>query len=193
MILENNLQYFTAALSNKFCDEILEYALTKKQEVAQIVSDNDLDKNRKSSVVFLNDTWIFKEVEPYLKIANKESNWNFDIESCEPFQFTKYDGLKKQHYSWHVDQKHQPFENGLIRKLSMTISLVDGSSYEGGDLEFSFRDGLDENDFRNKICNEIRPKGSIVVFPSFTLHRVKPVTAGTRYSLVVWTLGKPFR
>jgi len=24
-------------------------------------------------------------------------------------------------------------------------------------------------------------------------HRVKPVTAGTRYSLVVWHLGKPFR
>jgi len=31
------------------------------------------------------------------------------------------------------------------------------------------------------------------VFPSFVWHRVKPVTAGTRYSLVVWHLGKPFK
>ncbi|BCV06054.1 MAG: hypothetical protein CM15mV124_480 [uncultured marine virus] len=32
-------------------------------------------------------------------------------------------------------------------------------------------------------CKEIFPKGSIIVFPSFVWHRVKPVTKGTRYSL----------
>jgi PKHD-type hydroxylase len=30
------------------------------------------------------------------------------------------------------------------------------------------------------------------VFPSFIYHRVKPVTEGTRYSLVIWSCGKPF-
>jgi PKHD-type hydroxylase len=40
---------------------------------------------------------------------------------------------------------------------------------------------------------EILPKGSIVVFPSFLWHRVKPVTKGTRYSLVLWHLGYPFK
>jgi len=40
---------------------------------------------------------------------------------------------------------------------------------------------------------EILPKGSIVVFPSFVWHRVQPVTKGTRYSLVVWNLGYPFK
>ena len=40
---------------------------------------------------------------------------------------------------------------------------------------------------------EILPKGSIVVFPSHLWHRVKPVTKGTRYSLVVWHLGYPFK
>ena len=40
---------------------------------------------------------------------------------------------------------------------------------------------------------EPNPKGSIIVFPSYVLHQVKPVTAGLRYSLVVWTLGYPFR
>ena len=40
---------------------------------------------------------------------------------------------------------------------------------------------------------EILPKGSIVVFPSHLWHRVKPVTRGTRYSLVVWHLGYPFK
>ena len=40
---------------------------------------------------------------------------------------------------------------------------------------------------------EILPKGSIVVFPSFVWHRVQPVTKGTRYSLVIWNLGYPFK
>ena len=42
-------------------------------------------------------------------------------------------------------------------------------------------------------CTEIRPRGSIIVFPSFVWHRVNPVTRGTRYSLVMWNLGWPFK
>ena len=56
-------------------------------------------------------------------------------------------------------------------------------------------------DFRNmdpdkptvRKCAEIAPRGPIVVFPSHVWHRVKPVTKGTRYSLVIWNLGYPFR
>jgi PKHD-type hydroxylase len=44
-----------------------------------------------------------------------------------------------------------------------------------------------------KECTEIRPRGSIVVFPSFMWHRVKPVTKGTRYSLVLWNIGDPWK
>ena len=35
--------------------------------------------------------------------------------------------------------------------------------------------------------------GSIVVFPSYTWHRVSPVTSGTRLSLVQWNLGPGFK
>ena len=34
-----------------------------------------------------------------------------------------------------------------------------------------------------------KEKGSAMFFPSFTYHRVKPVTKGTRKSLVVWFRG----
>ena len=83
-----------------------------------------------------------------------------------------------------------------IRKLSMTCQLTDGSEYKGGELEFDFRnyDPHMRDESKHRIqCKEILPKGSIIVFPSFVWHRVKPVTSGTRYSLVVWHLGKPFR
>ena len=42
-------------------------------------------------------------------------------------------------------------------------------------------------------CTEIRPQGSIIVFPSFIAHQVTPITKGTRYSLVLWCVGHPWR
>ena len=67
--------------------------------------------------------------------------------------------------------------------------------YEGGNLEFDFRKVFDFESRKKHIreCTEIRPRGSIIVFPSFVWHRVNPVTRGTRYSLVMWNLGWPFK
>ena len=79
----------------------------------------------------------------------------------------------------------------------MTCQLTDGSEYQGGELEFDFRnyDPPIENKINKNIiqAKEILPKGSIIVFPSFVWHRVKPVTQGVRYSLVMWNLGYPFK
>ena len=53
-----------------------------------------------------------------------------------------------------------------------------------------------ENDFNKKYfykVREILPRGSICVFPSYTWHRVSPVTKGKRLSLVQWNLGPEWR
>ena len=78
----------------------------------------------------------------------------------------------------------------------MTCQLTDKSEYEGGELEFDLRNYAPNNkNFINhvKTTNKMTSKGSIIVFPSFVWHRVKPVTKGTRYSLVIWNLGYPFK
>ena len=75
----------------------------------------------------------------------------------------------------------------------MTVSLTDPKKYQGGELEFDLRNQDPERARNTKLCTEILPKGSIVVFPSFVWHRVKPITKGVRYSLVIWNLGKPYR
>lgn len=79
---------------------------------------------------------------------------------------------------------------GKIRKISMTVNLTNPDNYDGGDLKFDFGP---HNDKRYHTCKEIRPKGSIIVFPSFVHHQVTPVTRGTRFSLVMWNLGKPYK
>ena len=166
-----------------------------KQEVL------NLKRKRNSDLVWLSEPWIYKELHPYVHQANKNAGWNFQWDFSEACQFTKY--KLHQYYDWHNDPWDKPYQskegdsnNGKIRKLSMTCQLTDGSEYKGGELEFDFRDYdphmRDESKHIRQVP-EILPKGSIVVFPSHLWHRVKPVTKGTRYSLVVWHLGYPFK
>ena len=162
---------------------------------------NNMQKKRKSDIVWMNDRWIYKEIHPYIHEANRNAGWNFEWDFSESCQFTKY-GVG-QYYGWHCDSWDKPYDkpdepqsHGKIRKLSVTISLNDPTEYVGGNLEFDFRNQIDwERNKKSKIksCDEIRPRGSIIVFPSFVWHRVAPVTKGTRYSLVIWNLGRPFK
>ena len=207
MNLINSYYYFKSALTHKFCDEVIEHALRQKETLGVTggYEDKKLDNKqlkklkelRHSDLVWLNDNWIYKEIQPYVRLANTMAGWNFEWDTSESIQFTKY--KHNQFYDWHCDswdkpynKPNEPLEHGKIRKLSMTCQLTDGSEYTGGELEFDFRN---KNPKENTIqqCKEILPKGSVIVFPSFVWHRVKPVTSGTRYSLVLWNLGRPFK
>jgi PKHD-type hydroxylase len=201
MILRNIYWYFTAALSHKFCDEVLKYGKSKTEELAKVGKENkitkkDLKKQRNSNIAWMNDDWIYKEILPYVVQANKSAEWNFQTDYSESCQFTKYG--TKQFYDWHEDAWAEPYNspdinfNGKIRKLSVTVSLSDPKEYVGGRLEFAHPMGGPPNKDKIVQCKEILPKGSIVVFPSFIKHRVAPVTKGIRYSLVIWNLGKPY-
>ena len=80
---------------------------------------------------------------------------------------------------------------GKVRKISMTLNLTDPNSYEGGNLKFDL--GPHSKSDRIKICDDSRSQGSMIIFPSFMYHCITPVTKGTRYSLVLWCLGKPWQ
>ena len=209
MNISNYYWYFKNALTPKFCDDVIKYATTQKEVMGRTGGyDNknlkndeikNMQKRRKSDLVWLNDLWIYKELHPYVHQANRSAGWNFQWDRSEEIQFTKYN--LNQYYDWHCDSWDTPYnrpntpENGKIRKLSMTCQLTDSSEYKGGELEFDFRnyDPHMRDESKHKVqCKQILPKGSIIVFPSFVWHRVKPVTQGTRYSLVVWNLGNPF-
>ena len=64
------------------------------------------------------------------------------------------------------------------------VQLSDEEEYEGGDLQFMIN---------NKIVDAPRKKGTIVIFPSFIMHRVTQITKGTRQSIVGWVSGPPYR
>lgn len=74
------------------------------------------------------------------------------------------------YYGSHVDNA---IMNGKRSDLSFTIFLSDMSEYEGGELIIETE--------KVKL-----PAGSMVVYPSSTLHQVAPVTRGDRYVCCGW-------
>jgi PKHD-type hydroxylase len=187
------------------CDKIIKYGNEHKQKMA--VTGNlskrkkpltqkeikDLKKHRNSRVTFLNDWWIQRHIFPAIQEANIVAKWNLSITGHESMQFTKYN--KGQFYDWHYDSWVDPYKNNTVRKLSVTVSLSDENDFEGGDLEFAIQDNNAREPLKKilRTCHEVRKKGSLVVFPSFLWHRVTPVIRGTRYSLVIWSTGEPYR
>ena len=208
MILSNYYWYFRSALTPRFCDEVIQYALAQKEQIARTgdyqnkkLSENEvknLQRKRKSDLVWFSENWIYKELHPFVHEANKKAGWNFEWDRSESCQFTKYK-LNQYYDSWpkpYERKNPNSLDHGKIRKLSMTCQLTDGSEYKGGELEFDFRNydpHMRDEAKHLKKATEILPKGSIIVFPSSVWHRVKPVTKGIRYSLVVWHLGYPFK
>ena len=199
MNLTHYYWYFKSALTPRFCDEVIKYANEQKEVMALTGGYGerkklnktevlDLKRKRNSDLVWFNDPWIYKEIHPYVHEANRKAGWNFEWDRSESCQFTKY--KLNQYYDWHCDSWDKPYDrkdktlpdHGKIRKLSMTCQLTDGSEYRGGELEFDFRNYepnmRDESKHRIQ-CKEILPKGSIIVFPSFLWHRVKPVRKET--------------
>lgn len=80
-------------------------------------------------------------------------------------------------YGMHVDDALMGKDTKIRSDLSVTVFISSPDDYEGGELEMSSPYGPQEV----KLM-----AGAAVVYPSSTLHRVKPVTAGERLAAVTW-------
>jgi PKHD-type hydroxylase len=141
------------------------------------------DSIRKSRIKWIHHDdrswWVYDKLVRHIQEANR--SWGFAINSIiDSIQYTEYyeDG---GHYEWHMDVGDYPQNN---RKISLTIQLSNPNDYEGGDLEF----------WLGKEPNKApREQGLAVLFPSYLMHRVTPITKGVRKSLVLWVGGDTFR
>jgi PKHD-type hydroxylase len=109
------------------------------------------------------------------------------LNGYDSFQYTEYQAFEGGKYDFHMDTimgKNKPANMPETRKLSVTLVLND--DFEGG--EFYMNNGQEKD-------AELIPtgKGRLILFPSFLIHRVAPVTKGVRKSLVVWVNGPKFK
>jgi PKHD-type hydroxylase len=175
---------------NAFTDEEIEkiIGIGKSLELYNgLIGGHDTVENhdvRRSMIGFIEcnpeTEWIFERIGEHVVTANNEL-WNFDLMGFgDDVQFTEYWGENGGHYNWHTDIG----ETVCARKLSVIVQLSNEDEYEGGNVQMN----IGHNTFTFP-----KEKGSMIIFPTFCLHRVTPVTDGVRRSLVSWVTGPNFR
>jgi PKHD-type hydroxylase len=146
--------------------------------------DKDLakDKLRQSEIMFIppsGNEWIYDKLSAACIQANT-GRFKFDITGFQTeLQLASYG--QRNFFDWHMDFGTGDLSN---RKLSITVQLSDPDEYEGGELQFMIN---------QDIFTATKEKGTAIIFPSFALHRVTPITKGCRKSIVGWISGAPYR
>ena len=174
------------AFTEEEIEKIKEYAKTLPIQSASVGKDSQAPEEvRKSKVAWLSNNaetgWLYDRLAFVARRLNSKF-YGFDLYGfLEDMQFTVYEETDESHYTWHIDMSDTA---PATRKLSLVLQLSDPAEYEGGELQTMV------SPEPNKVD---RKKGLISAFPSYVLHRVTPVTKGTRYSLVVWICGPAFK
>ncbi len=184
----NLFSFWTDVFSKKECQTIINIAknkgLIKGTTIGTHVEKNLKKTNvRDSKISWLYPVdgmdWVFRRVTDITLNLN-ERFFKFDLFGLnEGFQFTNYVAPSGK-YGKHVDRSM----NMPVRKLSISIQLTDPKEYEGGEL-YLYDD--DKGTLMDKT------QGTLILFPSYVLHEVMPVTKGERNSLVTWVTGKQFK
>lgn len=124
-------------------------------------------------------SWLFGKLLEVCKQVNQQ-HFGMDLFGyTEPLQISEYG--EGSFFNWHMDMGNG---RNSVRKLSFVVQLSDPSDYDGGNLEIMA--GPEPYAFP-------RSRGSMILFPSFVMHRVTPVTSGTRLSAVGWIGGPHVR
>ena len=179
----DNFYFFREVFSKDEIEKILAEASKYQYETGRVT--NTVDHTYRSSKIKWikqneSSKWIYDKLATLVKKAN-DALWKFDLIGFgEDVQIGEYEADQNGHYDWHLDVGKKT----CYRKISISVQLSNPDEYEGGELQFQVG--------RNVI---VAPKevGTAILFPSYFLHRVTPVTNGRRCSLVLWVSGKPFR
>ena len=171
-------------------------SMIQKDEGGEIKQNFKEDFDYRNTTLFIPkkpDEWLFSKVLGTIQAFNNSKNgYNFDITGlAEPPNVMRYEAPdinkhgKPGRYDWHMDLGPGPVPS--MRKISYSLLLNPGE-YEGGELCFHI--GRYTDPFPGQDSAE--GLGNMLIFPSYVVHRVLPVTKGTRYSLVGWVHGNSF-
>jgi len=175
-VFNNEEMKFLRDLADKDAQPASVYMDKVESGSASIKSDI-AHNERRSHAVWLHQEqykWIYDRIWQMVLAVNKI--YKINIDSFELAQIAYYDEEDSGHFDWHSDNG----PTSMRRKISISIPLNDPSEYEGGDIQFNAG---------GKILAPPQVQGKLIIFPSWVVHRVTPVTKGRRYSMVIWIHG----
>lgn len=175
-----NWQLHSGALTTKQCNEIIDISETYPLQKGTTFSN--AENHRSCDVRWVEDQTVGSILWEYIQEANKV--FNVDVEPYADIQYTEYRHEVLGKYDDHHDVNWERAD-GRDRKLSIVIQLSDHDDYEGGYFKFK--------EVQTPLIKDFLVKGSVLVFPSYLVHSVSPVTKGVRKSLVAWFEGPNWR
>ena len=137
-------------------------------------------KARSTEIKWIESEILNEKLGQSFEVANRI--YKFQITELSDIGILKYN--VGDYYDKHIDMGGAAdMKAGFpSRKLSLIVPL--STDYEGGDTLF-------HRDAEPILMKKEYNTGTF--FPSYVLHEVTPIEKGTRYSLVVWALGDPFK
>ena len=160
MKLYEPFQFLTAAE----CDNIIEYARTKKIDTGTTLRPVNVRNNR---VVWYEESRSWKKwISMFKKLENR-------VECIMDPQISYY--LPGEHYDWHTDRStnNQNYQRHFT--LTCNLQTAPGSMFE----------------LENINLPQLN-RGDAVVFPSEDKHRATTPTSGERISLTIWSMVKNY-
>lgn len=175
------------AFTEKECSKILDMLLETYPNTASVggtIESSKVSRKIRSAEIYALDNdeenrWIYEKIGRIVSFTNKY-HFDYDISGItHAIQLIEYncEGDVKGHYDWHIDSG--PGEPAT-RKISVTVQLSDPKDYEDCQLVI--------NNHGTELV-ATKERGSVHLFPSYMLHKVTPISKGTRYALVIWIHG----
>ncbi|GAB5554773.1 MAG: hypothetical protein Sapg2KO_43640 [Saprospiraceae bacterium] len=172
------LSIIPAFLSPTECERLLKYGQEDKLKIGVVNRTNDINYSvRKNKVRFLKAekhselAWFFERVEKVVQAFNvAHALPSLKGLQSNQVQLSKYG--KEDFYAWHQD-----CSPSIKRQLTFSIQLSPPEAYQEGHLQLFTPKGT------FVVTKAI---GTLSIFTSSTCHRVTPIAAGVRHSLVGW-------
>ena len=195
--LERQLKPFSYIVDNTFFTQedvnfICNYCSSLPLREGGLFNNESNYSERKVKLSFIDrkdhiNSWIFDKMNTLIGYYN-DNNFGFDLTGYDYMQYAEY--TPSCHQNYHMDMNFAldtTYLSDTLRKLTVVLLLNEpGVDFTGGDfvLNLSSQERAERMPLR---------KGSVVLFPSFLIHRVMPVESGHRKTLVVWPIGPKFR
>jgi PKHD-type hydroxylase len=183
------------AFSMEEIDWIANYCKTLEINKGQLFESNPDYSTRDAYTAWIeyptHDTrWMYDRLNARIERFN-DYVFNLDLTGLPYIQYAEYH--TGGHHDFHMDmafdypQQYDYRINEFFRKLTVVILLTQPEVDFGGG-EFQLNLSMERTPTTAPLT-----KGSMLLFPSFLLHKVCPVTWGIRKTLTTWVLGPKLR
>lgn len=183
------------AFSSEEVDKIQSYCNTLEISPGKLFETNPDYSTRTAFTAWLSNPtpetqWFYDKLNGIIEKHNDEL-FNLDITGIPYIQYAVYP--PGGHHDFHMDvcfdnpRQYDWYINEHFRKLTVVIMLTEpGVDFGGGD--FNINMSMERTPYWIPLS-----KGSMLIFPSYILHKVCPVEWGVRRTLTTWVLGPKLR